>query len=564
MIEILEKKNKTILSILFFMLFGIAPFYYKGNLGGTGLSLPYNNAVWAVAITIIFYSIVRIFTNKEIVYVNKLWMIVAFPLLIIISSFFSGYLSASAWIIRQMYILGGGLYLLSLFQMDLSTKEVEKILFFVVLSMVFHAGLSTLQTLNFESLKGFIPPNTGRASGVLQQINVHASYLATGVIICFFIISRASFNSQNIFEKSIIFLSIFLCSFSVFNSGSRIGISSLLVSFPLLIFAYKEEYLKNRNVFFLALIIFIVGAYLGRDGVGTAVDKGHDIFQGYADIRTVIYSISIKIVQAEFIWGHGLGGFVNAWSQVAPEFYLSNPSVQRVPFITHPHNEFILWFIETGLLGITGIVIFVWGVIRSLINCGRKNGLGFLALLIPISFHTQVELPFYISSLHWFLWLFLIFMVLNTDKKKTKVISSPPTRNITIISIVYLASILFIYDCEMARRDLYHTMKKQKDTNNEYPLQTALNNLYFQSVAERLVMRKFMRTSIRNNDKTNIATYTEWAEEFIKINPELKVLEDLSESYSVLNLKQKRCKVVNTGLYIHGESKVLSEYANDC
>ena len=566
MINILDRNRKNIVYCLFILLFVVAPFYHKGNLGGTGLGLPYNITVWAAVSTIIFYSIIILIIKKEIVFVDKIWMILSFPVLIIISSFFSGYLSANDWLIRQYFIFGGLLFLIALFQLRLKQPEIENILMLVVLSMIFHAGISVLQIIDIDFFKGIIPPKAGgSASGILQQTNVQASYLATGIIISFYLIARPSCKSRNGPGKTIIILAILFCSFALSNSGSRIGVLSLLAGLFLLTAGYSKEYLKNKNMIILALIALVLGAFLGRSGLGTAIEKGHDVVQGgYADLRMVIYSISITIAQAEFIWGHGLGSFVKAWSQYAPQFYASHPDVQHVPYITHPHNELLLWYIETGLLGIIGIVLFTWKVIASLLKCGWKNGSGYLAMLIPISLHTQVELPFYISSLHWFLWLFLIFMVLQSGGIKTKIIPAYSTKLIIATSMLYGLVLFFIYDCEMARRDFYDTIKHKNLNKYEYPLQVALNNLYFQSEAERLAMRSLLYVSIKNNDKHNIGNYVEWAEGYIKAKPELKIHEDMSKAYTLLNMKQKKCQVVKDGLYIYEESDVLLKNSSGC
>jgi len=566
MFDKFKNHRSSIIYSLFILLFIISPLYYKPNLGGTGLSLPYNITVWAAAITIIFCSFIFLLAQNKIIFVDRVWMILAFPVLIIISSFFSGYLSANEWLIRQFYIWGGVLFLIALFQFQLKKTELENILIFITISMIIHASISVFQILNFNLLKGIVPSKSGGSpSGILQQTNVQASYLATGVIISFYLIVSPFYQLKSKVKRTIIILAVFLSSYVVFNSGSRIGMLSILVGMFFLILGYKKEIIENKNILIFTMAALVLGVFLGRSGLGTAVEKGHDIVRGgYADLRLVIYSISIDIVKAEFIWGHGLASFIKVWGEHAPNFYASHPSVDHVPYIAHPHNELLLWAIETGTLGVIGIGLFIWKIISSLINSGRKNGLGYLAILTPISFHTQVELPFYISSLHWFLWLFLIFMVLNTAVKKSKQIPTFSIGSMIIISILYLVSIFFMYNSEMARRDLYQTIKKQNAITNGYPLQTALSSFYFQREAERLVMRRFFRTSIIKDEKDNVALYTEWAEQYILINPELKVLEDLSQSYAFLGFKQKKCEVVNAGLYMYEKSKVLSEYSEGC
>jgi O-antigen polymerase len=58
--------------------------------------------------------------------------------------------------------------------------------------------------------------------------------------------------------------------------------------------------------------------------------------------------------------------------------------------------------IEGGLFIIIGILTVMFVVVLALIRCGKQRSAGYVAMLIPITLHTQFEQPFYISSLHWF------------------------------------------------------------------------------------------------------------------------------------------------------------------
>jgi len=198
MIDKFKNHRSSIIYSLFILLFIISPLYYKPNLGGTGLSLPYNITVWAAAITIIFCSFIFLLIQNKFIFINRGWMVLAFPVLIIISSFFSGYLSANEWLIRQFYIWGGVLFLIALFQFQLKKTELENILIFITISMIIHASISILQILNFNFLKEVIPPKSGGSpSGILQQTNVQASYLATGIIISFYLIVSPFYQLNN-------------------------------------------------------------------------------------------------------------------------------------------------------------------------------------------------------------------------------------------------------------------------------------------------------------------------------------------------------------------------------
>jgi len=154
--------------------------------------------------------------------------------------------------------------------------------------------------------------------------------------------------------------------------------------------------------------------------------------------------------------------------------------------------------------------------------------------------------------------------VLREGSIKTKTIPAYSTKSIIAASVLYGFIILFIYNCEMARRDFYDTINHKNLNRYDYPLQAALNNLYFQSDAERMAMRSVLYVAIKNNDKANIENYTQWAESYIKVKPELKIYEDMSKAYHLLNLKQKKCQVVKKGLYLYEESEILRSSLVGC
>ncbi|VTR25979.1 Lipid A core - O-antigen ligase and related enzymes [Serratia fonticola] len=90
----------------------------------------------------------------------------------------------------------------------------------------------------------------------------------------------------------------------------------------------------------------------------------------------------------------------------------------------HPHNELLLWWVEGGLIALLGMLILVWAglklVARSRLrdmqafSYGKASAGEALALcvaLLPIALHSQTEYPFYLSALHWLVFLLLLAML---------------------------------------------------------------------------------------------------------------------------------------------------------
>ncbi len=244
----MELYRKEITYILMALMFIVAPFYYKPNLAGTGFNIPYNIAVWGVAVTIIFYSLLLSLSTQKFIYYDKVWMLFVFPALIVLSSFLSGYMNANDWILKQVYVFWGLIFILSLFQLRLDNTEIENILLIIGLSMIIHAGLGVLQNIGSPALQNFAPPKAGgRPTGILQQINVQASYLATGILIILFLLSRGSIKNRGVITKLLMITSVFLSSYILSNSGSRIGIISCVIGLLSLTVAYRKEYFNKTS-----------------------------------------------------------------------------------------------------------------------------------------------------------------------------------------------------------------------------------------------------------------------------------------------------------------------------
>ena len=120
-------------------LFLIAPLYAEANIGGLGLALTYNIPVWAVASWIIATASVLITVNRCFT-TPKLWVaVVIFPVIIIMMSLFTPVNQPITWLFRQLYILGGVLFLFALFQFQAKQQAIDRVLFILVLAMGLHA-----------------------------------------------------------------------------------------------------------------------------------------------------------------------------------------------------------------------------------------------------------------------------------------------------------------------------------------------------------------------------------------------------------------------------------------
>ena len=116
------------------LILAIAPLYYQNNLGGRGLELTFNIAVWAAATSLICFTTVLITIRKSIRLPARVLCFVAVPIVIVIQSILTGASQPDAFLFRELYLVGGLFFFIALFQFRLRPVQIEWILLILAFS----------------------------------------------------------------------------------------------------------------------------------------------------------------------------------------------------------------------------------------------------------------------------------------------------------------------------------------------------------------------------------------------------------------------------------------------
>jgi len=547
----LHYKNSIALlcSALLTALFLFAPLYYQPNLGGIGLNLTFNIAVWGVASFLIGTGIYLIAATQRFIRPINTWAYLVFPVVIILSGIIAASSQPIPWFFRQIYVIGGILFLFALFQFNIKQQQIERTLYVVVASTFINTLMAIIQIFSPELIQGWMATYNNHPVGVFQQVNVLSSYLATSIIISFYLISRPSINSAAITTKAFLITHIGSSAFIITYIGSRSGVLSAAIGILILFISRRQQLTKKAMLTLIALGALLGGAIPGgtiEGGFKQLSQKSIDATKGTgSSARIGIYSVTLELIAQKPGAGHGIGNFQRVWNLQASDYYLRNPDT-KLPFdVEHPHNELAYWLIEGGIISVAGIVIAFGAIILTLIRCGLNRGGSYTALLTPITIHAQVEQPFYLSSLHWFLWLFLIFLALrHRTINSTVPLSLAATRAIKVSAILgCIGSSYFLIHTARAQADI-HAYKTKQENRAPY-LQVALNNLYFKSYAEELAMRNMLYSSRLDKNTEQVHRFIQWAEQRNNINPNFFIFQDLVNAYGFLGLKDERCKTIH-------------------
>ena len=206
-------------------------------------------------------------------------------------------------------------------------------------------------------------------------------------------------------------------------SASRMGISSLLLSFTLLSLLFrspsKEHKFSRTSILILGLAL-LWAVWIGLDAVISRFLTSSEDFKG----RWVFWVNTFQIFKDFPIFGSGLGTF--AW--VFPKYR----SFHLIEIATHAENDYLQLASEVGLVGIGLLLILflfllykaIFGI-RSLSQreSGRYIGIGGLVGILALMFHSIVERNIQVPS-NAFLYTILWAIVLRISLTKKGEISA--------------------------------------------------------------------------------------------------------------------------------------------
>ena len=300
-------------------------------------------------------------------------------------------------------------FCIGLSQMALARSQWRSI------SLVLLSGTSVIclitllspEYLAWNALWFSLPLPMRAAQGGFQQPNLLASFLATAIMFALWQQLRQDPSIKAWRAVGLLTLTM-LHVFIVFKSGSRVGILGLSASMVLLgiwIHLYSPQ---NRRFGWWCLISLLMAALLAA-WLGNVVDRLWDVFQGQSTTyRLSFIQASTHLWWQSPWWGHGAGTFSEKIVPVFVQLIESGDSLYYTPNLGHPHNEVLLWAVETGVIGVLGVVgpwvlVMVWFARQQ-----SWGSLAWVACLLPISLHQLTEFPFHSSMAHIWLWCMVL------------------------------------------------------------------------------------------------------------------------------------------------------------
>lgn len=395
-----------------FALFNIIILIPLPNMGGQGLKLPINLLSWLfIGLLTLWVAI----TNKtEKINFPKGFYLISFGA--VLWSLPLVFTPHHAWRIDStphVMALWGLIFLwVVLSQIRLTRQQGRRWLKILVISSLAQAGYGLLQA--FHQLDSVFVGN--RPYGSFQQVNVLASFLATGVTALFWLMITTDNKHRHLTVFSSLML--FTLAFVLYLTQSRAGMIGFISAIIILTLINK----KSVRTFLVPLLIILSGfiiAYLWQHSyfqfLGVTVPDGLNIVDktGSNIQRVAILKTTLLLIISHPLMGVGYGGFEKSFADMA--FLQGGPFITES--LTHPHNELLYAWSEGGVFAVVGILIIIVGMIFLLCKSNIHERFAGIALLTPIAVHMNFEYPLYQSVFHAILIVF-IFSIFTVNEGK--------------------------------------------------------------------------------------------------------------------------------------------------
>ena len=259
------------------------------------------------------------------------------------------------------------------------------------------------------------------------------------------------------------------------------------------------------------------------------------------------------------IFGTGYGNFLSAFRHHYAKRKSDDPSLQTIgnSNMDHPHNELLFWTVEGGILPLVGLLIMAGGFLNMIWRVKQKKAWAILGILLPILIHTQLELPFYISLVHWIIFIFIIYLIDSEfgNHFETKVSFSSIFRFLSFVIPV----VVTVYMGTTLKTASVITQFERTGYKDPSLLVSIVNPYSWQKKYETLIMKLNLNIAKKTKNTEKLNDYIEWAERYVDHSPYLFIYYDLATAYEALGDGEKAWEVYRYAQYLYPGAKWREE-----
>jgi O-antigen polymerase len=494
---------------------------YLPHLFGIGLQLPFNVAGWffiglMTAVGLWHWHRRRLLTSRF-----WLGLLAASGLLWLPFFYLHNNSVAGHALPRMLGLTGGLLFYLALQQCRFNARGRRYLLYCLLLAVSVEILLGMVQFFLLEPGNWFGYNTEVRSPyGIFQHRNVMASFVVTGMVLAVYLwLNEAKSPWRPFLLKSAWFAAVLGAgAVLVVLLQSRAGQLGLLLGLGLMLPLVWQTLIKTRSKRLLASLTLIpLGILAGVFGLEAfEMSKRSLNIYTQADGRFDIYAHGLRMWLDKPWFGHGYGGFESAFYQTYAQWREQNGADALFTEMGHPHNEFLFWAIEGGLVPLLGLVLITVLVLRLLHRVPFAQALAWVGILTPIFIHSQTEFPFYHSLPHWFMVLVLIF-VIDAEYGQRRLLAAPPAWSRWPVRAWSLGLMLFMATGLYAGQQL--TRYAQHEGRGEAELKAVVNPLIWYDRVAFYRHHWQLKKALLVRDGEQLLDYAGWARRFLTHTP---------------------------------------------
>ncbi|WP_099607743.1 PglL family O-oligosaccharyltransferase [Vibrio coralliilyticus] len=536
------------------VVFLLAMHIFTPNPGGAGLALSFNTTTWMAVSFSLAIGLYQVGTQGVVRY-NKLTIgLFLCCVLLTIPVFFPH----SDFSLSQGKLLGlwagYGLFFV-LQQFRFSNKQKQRLLWFITIAVFVQALFGWFQylVLQPDNLFGY-DTIQNRPYGIFQQPNVMASFLATGLALSGYLLTRhpKKYN-RHLSEVSLLYLMPVVTVPLLIIIASRTGWLGAFLSVVLLL-SYLYRFATKKR-FWGWLTSIIIGLVIGFSSI-ILTDEDHIASQKVSleDVREFIFPQTLDMLIEKPFTGYGYGRFESEYIVYTARQHQLNPNYHPgLASMDHPHNELLYWGAEGGLLPVVAIVLAAVMVLVRIYNAKKGTRLAMFALFVPIVLHSQLEYPFYHSAIHWITFVVLLFWIDQRARSYRFASFSMVTKTLFRVMSLVVPIITSFYMLTALHTNYVLTQFEISNPKNPDLLSQVSNPIVWKDRYEWDIYSTYLNIGLYRQEAKFIQPYIDWSLKIIKEKPRPAFYNNLILAYQGLGDSERAEQIRSEAQYLFPE-----------
>jgi O-antigen ligase len=250
----------------------------------------------------------------------------------------------------------------------------------------------------------------GRLAGIYNSPNFLAMYLSPAVFVGIYLIksqiSKLKTQSQNLKLKTnsmLLISSLILILTTLYLTYSYAAWAAVIGSLIIIHLIKNRKF--NKQIILISLIIILLIAVTQWNT--QKFDDLKNFSRSSLESRIMIWQAAVKILADNPVWGIGPGNFQNKYLEYQKYF---PPYLEWA--VPQPHNIYLAFWLQSGLLGLIGFLtlIAIWFRQQIALIKTQKNSevvAVFLGIILYILIHGLIDTPYWKNDLALVFWLII-------------------------------------------------------------------------------------------------------------------------------------------------------------